>query len=525
MDVDVADEVLTDETSAFSEPPQRGRAATLMAFEDRFEALGLSQLIESGHNPRHHFDAAKLADLAASIAQKGVIEPLVVRPIQTLGLNVELFEIVAGARRYRAAKLAGVTHVPCVIRRYTDEDVLELTVIENIQRDDLDPLEEAAGYRALIDANPARYSAAYIAERIGKSEKYVWDRMKLLDLVPEAKAHLQADRIHPGHAILLARLKADDQQRALAVEKGGVFVREALLFEPGEEGDPTTGEERPSADPYHGWKAVTVRELEKWIAEHVRFDVVHAATAAPLEFGPAAVAVDQARLRPGRGKKVVAITHDHFVKEDARDPAQRTFTTASWKRADGRFDSKTCAAAVLGVVAVGPEYGSAFEVCLDKACDVHWKAERRERERQAKSRTSAETRRETRETAAKEAWTTALPDILDALAAKLKTVKPSAMFEMVLRAVDHSWNATYLKQAIARMKAPKTQEDVIRVAAFTVLAERAQNWQGHINFPKEAKAWGIDTKTFLAGGAKAPQTSAVAKRAAKPAAKKKAGRR
>jgi ParB/RepB/Spo0J family partition protein len=180
--------------------------------------LPIGRLKESPLNPRTHFDPDKLEELANSMKGGiGIVEPLVARRV-----NGHL-EIVAGARRFRAAQLAGLDEVPVLERELTDLQTLELMVIENGQRDNLDPIEEANGFRALIALNPAKHSAASIAERIGRSEKYVFDRMKLLDMIPEAKQHLEHGRITAGHAILIARLKPADQKRVISVTNGGLF--------------------------------------------------------------------------------------------------------------------------------------------------------------------------------------------------------------------------------------------------------------------------------------------------------------
>lgn len=530
MDLDV----MTDESAAPATDSLTARARSVETFADRFEALGLSQLLESGHNPRTHFDPVKLADLAASIAQKGVVEPLVVRPLQSsVDLNPGVFEIIAGARRFRAARQAGLTHVPCVIRHYSDEDVLELTIIENIQRDDLDPLEEASGYRALIDANPGRYSAAYIAERIGKSEKYVWDRMKLLDLVPAAKGHLESGLITAGHGILLARLKPEDQLRALDVEQGGVFETEHRLWDPQDENDidPDTGE---IVEARLSIKAVTVRELEGWIARHVRFDVIQAANAAPLDFGPVAEKVDRAAAQPGRGRKVIAITHEYQISEDARDAKERTFTQRAWKRADGLDGSLPCEHAVLGVVSVGPGYGTAFDVCIEKdKCTVHWKAEIREREKNQKLRASGQATTAAKRETAIEAREQRERQERERLEARWKVFFPAlrkAVAAAVAKVPANLPKAIYLKVLENhRLPANTTPAQLQKALLADAIKDR---FDGYVFFRNEpelvawAKVLGVDVK---ACDPDTPaQTSAVAKsvtRGRKPAAPPKKAKR
>jgi len=146
-------------------------------------------------------------------------------------------------------------------------------------------------------------------------------------------------------------------------------------------------EAAPDADPFHGFKARTVKELEAWIASHVRFDVRQAAEAAPLDFGPVLEEIEAAEAQPGRGRKVVEITYAYQVPPDTRGAA-RMLTARAWKRADGSAtEAPTCDHSVLGVVAAGRQYGRTFQVCIAKdRCTVHWKHEIKEREKNAKLR-------------------------------------------------------------------------------------------------------------------------------------------
>lgn len=362
----------------------------------------LADLFPSPLNPRTHFDG--LDDLAANIRVHGVLVPLLVRsrPDQ-VGL-----EIVDGERRYRAAQLAGNVHeLPVVERELEDDQVLEIQLLSAIQRQALTPLEEARGYRRLIDSNRSKYSAAYIADRIGRSEKYVVDRMRLAQLIPALQQLLDAERIGVAHAELLAKLKPEDQARAIdtGAKKGRYDLRKApggLWTDVGAtlEFDLDDENKYEGADPYAGLKPVTVKELEAWIARHVRFDVDHAAQTAPLDFGETAIKVEAAQQEPGRGRKVIQITEDYRIDDDVKDPSSRVYGRQSWKRADGtegtsrggrygetRIDSPTCEHSVLGVVVVGPGYGRAYPVCIARdRCTVHWKAEIREREKRAKER-------------------------------------------------------------------------------------------------------------------------------------------
>src|SRR5271168_4963379 len=176
-----------------------------------YRNLPLSILTESKTNPRRIFDDAALKELAESIRSQGVLSPLLVRP-----LNERSFEIVAGARRYRAAQLAEAATVPVRIVNLTDAQALEAQLIENLQRRDVHPLEEAQGFRALLNLEEPKYSIEQIAAKVGKSPAYVAQRLKLTELTPEVIEAFAKDEIGVGHALLLAKLQPAEQEQALA---------------------------------------------------------------------------------------------------------------------------------------------------------------------------------------------------------------------------------------------------------------------------------------------------------------------
>lgn len=228
--------------------------------------IPIEQLKEHPLNVRKTFPADAMAELAASIREKGIQTPLLVRP------HAKAFEIIAGHRRYRCAKTVGLPEVPVLVRELSDDDTLELLLIDNLQRADLHPLEEAEGYRTLMTR--AGYSAERLAERRGCSEKYIYDRVKLLQLIPEAQKLFLANTITAGHAILLARLKPEDQKRIVAIDRevsdeGVLLKRDAVLLTDDEEDKLDELADRGKAA--YPLTPISVRELERYIAEHVRF--------------------------------------------------------------------------------------------------------------------------------------------------------------------------------------------------------------------------------------------------------------
>lgn len=507
------------QTSAVTErDPSMATPAALAP--DHFATIAIGAIQPSAVNPRKYFDPVYLDQLAASIRTHGILEPLVLRQIETDG-GPRRFEIIAGECRYRAAQTAGLQHVPAMVKTLSDEEALEVRLIENIHRRGLTPLEEAVGYRALIDSNPTKHSAESIAARLGLSPKYVWDRMKLIDLVPAAKELLEQERISAGHAILIARQKPADQQRI--IDPTSTCWRGENGFDFEEAGSKKPGE-------WDRLKPISVRELERWIAEHIRFDVTAQMAAAPLEFGDTHEAVQQRLAQPGRGKKVIRVTYEHFVKPDARDETERTYCVTSWKRADGKHGSKPCDHRVLGVVAVGAGYGSAFDVCIAREkCDVHWKAERLRREKAAtpgrgtakrESSQSAMARRQEqwkREQAKRDAeaaaWQKAMPALLAAVVAKLQKASVSALGAFVIEAVDNYGHAAG-RRARPLLPAPKTAEDFLRHAALTAICTYVEGYRSG-EFAKMVQPFGVHVGQILKAQQAEKPTNEAAKRKAR----------
>lgn len=175
--------------------------------------IPLGRLLPSMSNVRKRFDEAELKELAQSIRDKGILEPLLVRPMPGGGV-VPAYEIVAGHRRHRAAKIAGLAEVPALVRPYTDREALEVQVIENEQRADTSPLEKAEGYHRLIQEHNA--SVEQIAERVGKSISTIRNLLKLRALPDIARRALDAGLLPPSTAQLIARVPSDEAREEFA---------------------------------------------------------------------------------------------------------------------------------------------------------------------------------------------------------------------------------------------------------------------------------------------------------------------
>jgi ParB family chromosome partitioning protein len=178
-------------------------------------------------NPRRHFSDPELDELADSIRQRGIIQPVVVRAVRG---TKDAYEIIAGERRWRAAQRAGLHEIPIVPLEATDSEALELAIIENVQRSDLNPLEEAAGYRSLADEHGRSHED--IARIVGKSRSHVSNTLRLLKLPEPVKAYIAAGKITAGAARMLIGA-ADPEQMARDILDRGLNVRqvEALAKE------------------------------------------------------------------------------------------------------------------------------------------------------------------------------------------------------------------------------------------------------------------------------------------------------
>jgi len=172
-------------------------------------------------NPRREFAEAELGELAASIKQHGVIQPIVVRPVR--GAH-DRFEIVAGERRWRASQIAGLHEVPIVPVDVSDSDALEIAIVENVQREDLNPMEEAQGYHAL--ANEFKRSQEDIARIVGKSRSHVANTMRLTKLPAEVQAYIALGHLSAGHARALIGVP-DPLAAAKRIVEEGLNVRQA----------------------------------------------------------------------------------------------------------------------------------------------------------------------------------------------------------------------------------------------------------------------------------------------------------
>lgn len=209
---------------------------------DSILEIEIKRVEANPRQPRKEFHPEKLAELAASIREHGVVQPIVVRPAG------EGYEIVAGERRWRAAKLAGLERVPALVRDFKDSEAMEIALIENLQREDLNPLEEAEAYQLLLSEYGLTQEA--LAQRLGRSRPQISNTLRLLQLATEVQAEVRGGRLSMGHAkvllsitdrLLQARVGREAAEKGLSVRELEGLVKRAL--------EPTAPRERVALPP------------------------------------------------------------------------------------------------------------------------------------------------------------------------------------------------------------------------------------------------------------------------------------
>ena len=177
--------------------------------DEKVEELQLDEIRPNPYQPRKNFDEENLKDLSDSIRKNGVFQPIIVRKSSVMG-----YEIIAGERRFRASKLAGKDSIPAIVRAIDDEQMMEVAVLENLQREDLGPLEEAEAYSTLM--KNLKITQSELSERLGKSRPYIANYLRLLDLPREVKTFVQDGKLSMGQARTLLALKDKDKLVELA---------------------------------------------------------------------------------------------------------------------------------------------------------------------------------------------------------------------------------------------------------------------------------------------------------------------
>ncbi|MEO1681335.1 MAG: ParB/RepB/Spo0J family partition protein [Pseudomonadota bacterium] len=228
-------------------------------------ALPIEDIAPNPDQPRKTFDSVALEELASSIRTKGILQPLIVRPVSN---EAAPYQIVAGERRWRAAQVAQLHEIPVIVRDLSDVEVLELAIIENIQRADLDPVEEARGYRDLIDR--FGHTQEQLSQSLGKSRSAIANALRLLTLPDEVLEHVMARRLSAGHARALITAQ-DPAALARRVIEGGLSVRDTEKLAKAALGDHGTNASKASAPA--PTKDSDTRALEQDLSANLRMTV------------------------------------------------------------------------------------------------------------------------------------------------------------------------------------------------------------------------------------------------------------
>lgn len=219
---DQAEEDLEARIDSLSRPAEKPSAASAKANdsdEDRVIYIDIDDIKPNPSQPRKTFDREKLQDLADSIKENGVIQPVVVRR------KNQYFELVAGERRWRASRLAGLKQVPCLIRNFDEKQNMIVAIIENMQREDLDPIEEAAGLREMI--HKFGFTQAEVSKSVGKSRAYIANSMRLLKLPDEIQNMISEGKLSAAHGRTIINVENKARQKEIAnkIVKDGLSVR------------------------------------------------------------------------------------------------------------------------------------------------------------------------------------------------------------------------------------------------------------------------------------------------------------
>lgn len=254
--------------------------AAQTADRERVQRVALSRIVPCPFQPRKDFSPEALGELADSIKEQGIVQPLIVRE------RNGHFELIAGERRWRAAQLAGLAEVPVILRQADDRAVLELALIENLQRENLNPIEEAQGYSQLVEQ--FQLTQEEVASKVGKSRVVVANTLRLLKLPAEVQSYLRDGRLSVGHAKVILGLTAESQQKSAAqrVVREGLNVRqtEALVARWLARASVTAGKTNPPAGPM---RDSHVTRLEDQLRERLgtKVHLRYAAGKGSLEIG------------------------------------------------------------------------------------------------------------------------------------------------------------------------------------------------------------------------------------------------
>lgn len=302
-----------------------------------FRSLAIDTIHESENNPRRVFADVPLQELADSVREHGVIQPLVVTQ------NGDGYVVLAGARRLRAAKLVGLANVPVRIVKGDSQKTSAIALIENIHRKDLDALDEATAYRRMLDQNEG-LTLDGLSAIVLKPKRHIHEQLRLLDLIPEAQDLLAKDVLPIEYARLLARAPQEKQVEGLS-----------RCFRPLFSSD---GPQRDYLEP--------LANLKDWFERAVRLEPRSEDT--KILMPEVHEHVEQVETEQKARVVMLSTLHNHHQAD--RDRADKPILQRSWKFAEG---DDACKYAQPGLVVIGPQKGERFNVCINKVrCTKHW---------------------------------------------------------------------------------------------------------------------------------------------------------
>lgn len=259
----------SSEGAVTSARPPSTAAPSGMKDENRVWQIDISKILPHKDQPRKEFTQTHLQELADSIKQQGIIQPITVRR-----LNSDSYEIVAGERRWRAAQLAGLHEVPVLIKDYDKQASLEVALIENIQRQDLNPMEEAEAYQHLMKSY--NFTQQQVAEKVGKDRATVANFLRLLGLAPEVREYLKNGQISMGHAKALLTVLDPQQQKLLAKKiinlRLSVRAAEKLALQTKTQSEANKEDDLLNTDISHHLAGRSAQELQRLLGRKVQIE-------------------------------------------------------------------------------------------------------------------------------------------------------------------------------------------------------------------------------------------------------------
>lgn len=349
-----------------------------------------AQLVPSLTNPRKRFDKDRLEELALSMAPPvGILEPLVVRLLpahrdltKVMTGPGPFYEIIAGERRWRAAAIAKLDDIPIVVRDIADDQVIKLQLVENKNREDIHPLDEAEAMERLLKMNKAE-TPKTIAATIGMSERYVQNRLHYIRLTPAVKEAFRREEITAGHVDLIMRLAPADQEKAFAACHVAAFDFEGSTPEQMQQGDTydlNTLDDATSKTRKPVQRLISVRELDSWIRGNVRLDVTPGSAETRFfpelreALKPSTALPDDTLVKAGDvpPPAVLLQVSDSYEFYPAKgDKTAPPLTREDWRPIEGKKDR--CEFAQRAVVVLGKRRAELIDVCTAKGkCKKHW---------------------------------------------------------------------------------------------------------------------------------------------------------